>query len=48
MCFTVACATAPRNAVLDKYPSGVDGRTSIDYYDVHGRTFAEFARRHAS
>lgn len=35
------CASAPRNPVLDKYPAGVNGRTSVTYYDVHGRTFAE-------
>ena len=40
-CFTVGCATAPRNPVLDKYPSGVIGRTRVEYYDVHGRTLAE-------
>jgi len=38
---TVACATTPRNPVLDKYPAGVEGRTSVTYYDVHGRTYAE-------
>lgn len=37
----MSCASAPRNKVLDSYPSGVSGRTSIIYYDVHGRTFAE-------
>jgi predicted secreted Zn-dependent protease len=37
----VACASAPRNPVLDKYPAGVAGRTTILYYDVHGRTFDE-------
>ena len=36
-----ACASAPRNPVLDKYPAGISGRTTILYYDVHGRTFAE-------
>jgi predicted secreted Zn-dependent protease len=36
-----ACASAPRNPVLDKYPAGVAGRTTVFYYDVHGRTFAE-------
>lgn len=36
-----ACASAPRNPVLDKYPAGVEGRTSVSYYDVHGRTLAE-------
>jgi len=34
-----SCASAPRNPVLDKYPAGVSGRTTILYYDVHGRTF---------
>ena len=38
---SAACASAPRNPVLDKYPSGVDGRTTVLYYDVHGRTFEE-------
>lgn len=36
-----ACASAPRNPVLDKYPAGVTGRTTVLYYDVHGRTFEE-------
>ena len=36
-----ACASAPRNPVLDKYPAGVNGRTTVLYYDVHGRTFEE-------
>jgi predicted secreted Zn-dependent protease len=36
-----ACASAPRNPVLDKYPAGVEGRTSVSYYDVHGRSYAE-------
>jgi len=36
-----ACATAKRNPVLDKYPAGVNGRTSVFYYDVHGSTIAE-------
>lgn len=39
--FSAACASAPRNPVLDKYPPGVSGRTSVFYYDVHGRTVAE-------
>lgn len=39
-CIT-SCATTPRNPVLDKYPAGVEGRTSVVYYDVHGRTYAE-------
>jgi len=34
-----ACASAARNPVLDKYPAGVVGRTSVFYYDIHGRTF---------
>jgi predicted secreted Zn-dependent protease len=38
---SVACASAPRNPVLDKYPPGVMGRTTVFYYDVHGSTFAE-------
>ena len=36
-----SCASAPRNPVLDKYPAGVQGRTSVTYYDVHGSTYAE-------
>jgi predicted secreted Zn-dependent protease len=36
-----ACASAKRNPVLDKYPPGVIGRTSVFYYDIHGRTIAE-------
>jgi len=36
-----ACASAPRNPVLDKYPAGVTGHTTVLYYDVHGRTFEE-------
>jgi predicted secreted Zn-dependent protease len=36
-----ACASAPRNPVLDRYPAGVEGRTDVSYYDVHGRTYAE-------
>jgi len=36
-----ACASAPRNPVLDQYPPGVFGRTSVFYYDVRGRTFDE-------
>ena len=38
---SIACASAPRNPVLDKYPAGVSGRTTVLYYDVHGRTFEE-------
>jgi predicted secreted Zn-dependent protease len=38
---SMACASAPHNPVLDKYPAGVSGRTTILYYDVHGRTFDE-------
>ena len=36
-----ACASAPRNPVLDKYPPGVSGRTTVLYYDVRGRTLDE-------
>ena len=36
-----ACSSAPRNPVLDKYPPGVNGRTTVFYYDVTGRTFDE-------
>ena len=38
---SAACASAKRNPVLDKYPAGISGRTSVFYYDVHGRTGAE-------
>lgn len=38
---SAACASTPRNPVLDKYPAGVMGRTSVFYYDVHGRSFDE-------
>lgn len=37
----LACASAPRNPVLDKYPAGIDGRTTVLYYDVRGSTYAE-------
>lgn len=37
----IACASTQRNPVLDKYPVGVSGRTTVDYYDVHGSSFAE-------
>jgi len=37
----VACASPPRNPVLDRYPPGVVGRTSVFYYDIQGRTFDE-------
>ena len=36
-----ACSSAPRNPVLDKYPPGVNGRTTVFYYDITGRTFDE-------
>ena len=36
-----SCASAPRNPALDKYPAGVEGRTTVTYYDVHGRTYPE-------
>jgi predicted secreted Zn-dependent protease len=36
-----ACATTKRNPVLDKYPIGVNGHTTVFYYDVHGSTVAE-------
>jgi predicted secreted Zn-dependent protease len=38
---SVACASTPRNPALDRYPPGIVGRTSVSYYDVHGRTVAE-------
>lgn len=44
--FAAACASAPRasaprNAVLDDYPASVNGRTTVIYYDIQGRTYAE-------
>ena len=36
-----ACAATPRNPVLDTYPAGIVGHTTVLYYDVHGRTFDE-------
>lgn len=41
VCLGSACATAPKSSVLDSYPAGVNGRTTVEYYDVHGRTAAE-------
>lgn len=38
---TTSCASAPRNKVLDSYPAGVLGHTTVIYYDVHGRTVAD-------
>ena len=38
---TSACAGAARNPVLDQYPPGVIGHTTVVYYDVHGSTFVE-------
>ena len=35
------CASAPRNPVLDSYPAGIIGHTTVMYYDVHGRSFDE-------
>ena len=35
------CASAPHNPVLDTYPAGVAGWTTVIYYDVHGRTARE-------
>ena len=31
----------PHVAEMDQFPPGVNGSTTIDYYDVHGRTLAE-------
>jgi hypothetical protein len=39
--FIAACASAPHNPVLDSYPAGIVGHTSVLYYDVHGRTLDE-------
>lgn len=39
--FGAACASTPRNPVLDKYPVGISGRTSVIYYDVHGSSYDE-------
>jgi predicted secreted Zn-dependent protease len=36
-----SCASPSRNPVLDSYPAGVEGRTSVTYYDVHGRSYTE-------
>src|SRR3954453_19106967 len=36
-----ACASRPRDPVLDSYPAGVSGRTTVVYYDVHGSTIPE-------
>src|SRR5687768_11308728 len=38
---SAACASAKRNPVLDSYPAGVSGTTSVVYYDVRGRTLNE-------
>jgi predicted secreted Zn-dependent protease len=38
---SAGCASAPRNPVLDTYPAGIVGHTTVLYYDVHGRTFDE-------
>ena len=40
-CFSIACASAHRNSVLDTYPANVSGQTTVIYYDVHGRTYDE-------
>jgi predicted secreted Zn-dependent protease len=37
----LGCASTPRNPVLDKYPPGVVGRTSVFYYDIEGSTIEE-------
>jgi Predicted secreted Zn-dependent protease len=37
------CASTPRNPVLDRYPPGVLGRTTVTYYDIQGRTLAELS-----
>src|SRR4051812_45879430 len=39
--FFAACASAPHGAVLDKYPSAINGRTSVTYYEVQGRSINE-------
>ena len=41
MIITAGCASTPRNPVLDSYPAGIIGHTTVMYYDVHGRTFDE-------
>jgi predicted secreted Zn-dependent protease len=38
-----SCASTPRNVALDSYPAGVQGRTDVTYYDVHGRTYGELS-----
>ncbi|HUQ19987.1 MAG TPA: DUF922 domain-containing protein [Gemmatimonadaceae bacterium] len=37
----VGCASGPRNPVLDTYPAGVSGHTTVVYYDIHGKTYPE-------
>ena len=36
-----ACASAPHGAVLDKYPSEIAGRTTVEYYEVQGRSIPD-------
>lgn len=36
-----ACASAARNPALGSYPAGVNGHTTVIYYDIHGRTLQE-------
>src|SRR5262245_29320142 len=38
---SAGCASAPHSRALDSYPTGVSGRTTVLYYDVHGRTIEE-------
>ena len=38
---SAACASARHGPVLDEYPRGVTGRTTVVYYDIHGRTVEE-------
>ena len=36
-----ACVGGSRNPVLDSYPAGVTGNTTVVYYELHGSTLAE-------
>ena len=38
---SAGCASAHRNPVLDKFPAGISGHTSVLYYDVTGNTVEE-------
>ena len=38
------CATTPRNKAFNKYPAGVNGHTTLIYYDIQGRTLEDLTR----